>query len=207
MEPALGDPLVNVSRETLERLAQFEGLVRRWTPRINLIAPGTVDDIRDRHSRDSGQLLELAPHDAENWVDLGSGGGFPGIVIAILAAERRPDLRIALVESDARKCAFLEAAIRELGLDVAVHRRRAEGEPAMLADVVSARALAPLVKLLPLALDWVKPGGVLLFPKGARVDDELTDARKCWHMSVERIASVTDPQASILRIKECRRAG
>ena len=201
------DPLADVSRETLDRLDAFETLVRRWTPRINLIAPGAVDEIRHRHTCDSAQLLRLAPPEAETWVDLGAGGGFPGVVIAILAVERRPGLQVALVESDARKCAFLEAAIRDLGLSARVLRRRAEGAPDLAADVVSARALAPLAKLVPLALPWRKPGGIFLFPKGVRADDELTEARKCWHMEVDRIASATDPQASILRIKECRRAG
>ncbi|MGF1660279.1 MAG: 16S rRNA (guanine(527)-N(7))-methyltransferase RsmG [Rubrimonas sp.] len=199
--------LADVSRETLERLEAFEALVRKWTAAINLIAPGTVDDIRRRHTLDSAQLFALAPDHAGSWVDLGAGGGFPGMVIAILAEGSGRQLDFRLVESDARKCAFLEAATRELGVRARVLRRRVEGSPFSPADVVSARALAPLGKLLTLAAPWRNSGGVFLFPKGARVDAELTEARRCWHMDVDRIASATDPQACVLRIRECLRVG
>lgn len=199
------DPLDGVSRETLERLSDFEAFVLKWTERINLIAPGSVANIRHRHTRDSAQLFALAAPNADSWVDLGSGAGFPGLVVAILAAERQPSLKVTLVESDARKCVFLEAAVRSLGLGATILHQRAEVAMTRSGDVVSARALAPLAKLIPLALPWRTSEGILLFPKGARADGELTEARKCWHMNLERFRSATDNEASVFRIKECRR--
>lgn len=199
-------PLGAVSRETLDRLSAFEALVLKWTERINLISPRSAADIRRRHTCDSAQLLDLAPAGARSWVDLGSGGGFPGLVVAIIASERRPTLGVTLVESDTRKCAFLGAANRALGLDATILNQRAEASGGHRADIVSARALAPLEKLIALALPWRTSDGVFLFSKGASVDEELTEARKCWHMDFERLPSSVDPDASVLRIKECRRA-
>lgn len=195
--PALGD----VSRETEERLAAFAALVARWTPRINLVSPATIPELATRHIADSAQLFPLAGPNWRHWADLGSGGGFPGIVIAILARDTRPDARITLVESDRRKSAFLQTAARELGLPVTVHAARAETLPPLGADILSARALAPLSQLLPLALRHLAPGGRALFPKGRRAAEEVDEARRTWSFQLRTHPSQTDPQARILDIE------
>lgn len=197
--------LAGVSRETLARLDAFEALVRRWSPRINLVSSRDLAALRHRHSLDSAQLLAHAPSAARNWVDLGSGGGFPGIVIAILAAEHRPSLRMTLVESDQRKSVFLRTAVRELALRVDILTRRIEAAaPPARFDVVSARALAPLPRLVPLAAPWCAEGGIFLFPKGESVEEELTAAAGSWHIAFDRLPSATAPGACILKITELR---
>ena len=192
---------VHVSRETADRLSRFAALVARWTPHINLIAPSTVPEIESRHIRDSAQLLSFAPPGWTHWADLGSGGGFPGIVIAILADELHPGARVALVDSDQRKAAFLQSAIRDLGLRARVLTGRAETLPPLGADVLSARALAPLPQLLPLAARHLAPGGRALFPKGRRAQEEITAARAAWHFNLATHPSSTDPDARILQIE------
>jgi len=133
---------VNVSRETMADLEAFATLVAKWTAKINLIARGTVDSIWDRHVVDSVQLYKFAPKTYKKWVDIGSGGGFPGIVVAILGKEMNPQAQFILIESDQRKAAFLRTAARELGLSVVVIAERIELAPEQDADVVSARALS-----------------------------------------------------------------
>jgi 16S rRNA (guanine527-N7)-methyltransferase len=194
-----------VSRETTDRLDALEALVRRWSPRINLVAPGDLARLRARHTLDSAQLFDLAPASASDWLDLGSGGGFPGLVIAAIAADRRPTLHVTLVDSDARKCAFLATAVRDLALRASVENRRVETLPPRRVDVVSARAFAPLARLFPMAAPFLGPGSVALFPKGAGLDAELTEAAAAWHSVAERIPSATDPAAAILRVTELRR--
>ncbi len=190
----------DVSRETSDKLARLAALVAQWTPRINLIAPATLPEIGTRHIADSAQLLALAPRGWTHWADLGSGAGFPGLVIAILTRDRRPSTRITLVDSDQRKAAFLRTAIRDLGLSARVIAARAEAIPPFAADVLSARALAPLPALLPLALRHLAPGGRALFPKGRRAGDEIAAARADWHFDLVTHPSLTDPQARILDI-------
>ena len=190
----------NVSRETADRLCRFAALVARWTPHINLIAKSTVPEIERRHIRDSAQLLSFAPLGWTLWADLGSGGGFPGIVIAILADELQPGARITLVDSDQRKAAFLQSAIRDLGLRARVLSGRAETLPPLGADVLSARALAPLPQLLPLAARHLTPGGRALFPKGRRAEEEIAAARTAWRFDLVSHPSCTDPDARILQI-------
>lgn len=199
------DVLGGVSRETWASIEAFEDLVRRWTPRINLVSSSSLADLRQRHTHDSAQLVGLAPENARTWVDLGSGGGFPGLIVAIVAREQRPGLSVTLVESDARKAAFLVTAAHTLDLTVQVLRQRIEAPPFAPADVVSARALAPLTRLLDLAAPWAAPGAVCLFPKGASVDDELTAARACWHMDLDLVASAVEPASVVLRVREFRR--
>jgi 16S rRNA (guanine527-N7)-methyltransferase len=192
---------VGVSRETEAKLKAFADLVARWTPRINLVSVASLAEIEDRHILDSAQLLAYAPLGWSHWADLGSGGGFPGIVIAILAAETAPAARITLVESDQRKATFLRTAIRELGLTAQVQTARAETLAPLSADVVSARALAPLAQLLPLALRHLALGGRALFPKGRRAQDEITEARRDWRFGLTTHPSRTDPEARILQIE------
>lgn len=191
-----------VSRETATRLELYLELLKRWNASINLVAASTLSQAWSRHLADSAQLFALRPRGARSWIDLGSGGGLPGLPVAALAAEQAPDLRITLVESDRRKAVFLAAAAREMGLAVGVEARRIEDVPGRPHDVVSARALAPLERLCGLAWRFKGPGTVFLFPKGVRLDSELTAASRGWHIRAERIASRTDPDAAVLRIVE-----
>lgn len=192
---------VDVSRETIADLETFAALVGKWTPKINLIARSTVDSLWDRHITDSVQLYRFAPDSLSKWVDIGSGGGFPGIVMAILGKARHPEARFVLIESDQRKAAFLRSAARELSLSVRVLAERVEHTEPQNADVVSARALAPLSGLLPLALRHLNPQGSGLFHKGRQAHQEVADARKNWSFELEDHPSFTDPEARILAIR------
>ncbi len=196
---------VDVSRETADRLRRFAALVAKWTPRINLIASSSVAEIWDRHIVDSVQILPLAPENPRHWVDIGSGGGFPGVVIAALLAERAPDARVTMIESDQRKATFLRTALRELGLQGAVIAARIEQAPPQGGDVVSARALSALSDLIGLALPHLAEGGVAIFPKGRRAHEEITEARVRWDFNLTQTPSITDPTASILRLERIRR--
>jgi 16S rRNA (guanine527-N7)-methyltransferase len=186
---------IGVSRETLDRLRLYAALLTKWTARIDLIAPSTLPDLWRRHLLDSAQLHPLLPPDARRLVDLGSGGGFPGLVLAILGA---PDVH--LVESDQRKCAFLREVARATGTTVTIHTARIEAAAPLAGDVVTARALAPLERLLGWAVPHLAPGGVCLFLKGARNDDELTAAARTWTMEVDPLPSRSDPSGRILRL-------
>jgi 16S rRNA (guanine527-N7)-methyltransferase len=184
--------LIPVSRETDSRLGNFVDLLTTWQKKTNLIAPGTLGEIWTRHIADSLQLFPLAPG-ARIWVDLGSGGGFPGIPLACLLADV-PGGQMHLVESNQKKAAFLREAARMLALPVSVHPQRIEDFTAAFsghADVVTARALAPLVKLLPDAYPLLKTGTRLLFPKGQDVGAELTEASRYWTIGAEMVPSKT----------------
>ncbi|WP_135468314.1 16S rRNA (guanine(527)-N(7))-methyltransferase RsmG [Crenalkalicoccus roseus] len=192
------DPALTVSRETEARLREFLALLRRWNLRINLVADRDETALWRRHVLDSLQLVPLLPEGAGPIVDLGSGAGFPGLVLAMVTG--RPT---HLIESDRRKAAFLGEAARSLGLGVVtVHPHRIEAAAPPPAAVVTARALAPLPELLRYAHPLLAPGGVALFPKGRRVQEELTAAVRGWTMHVERFPSRTDPVATILRLSE-----
>jgi 16S rRNA (guanine527-N7)-methyltransferase len=190
-------PGLDVSRETIEKLEAYTDLIRKWTPRINLIAPGSLPDLWQRHILDSAQLLPLAPPHPLTWVDLGSGAGLPGIVVAILD----PAIRVTLIESDQRKAAFLRTCARELALSVTVLTERAESAASQAADVVSARALAPLAALLPLVVRHVGPAGIALLPKGKSASTEVTEALRTWTFDLQSYASHTNPDAAILRLE------
>lgn len=184
-----------VSRETLDRLAAYEATLRKWQPKINLVGPSTLPDAWRRHFLDSAQLYQLLPEGARVLVDLGSGAGFPGLILAIMGVSE-----VHLVESDSRKCAFLREAARVAGASVTVHNKRIEAVPPIAADVVTARALAPLNDLLTWAYPFLQDRGAALFPKGQNVADELTDTTKYWKMRTERFDSRTDPTGTILRV-------
>ncbi len=169
------------------------------------MSKATLETAWDRHVVDSAQLLRLAPEEAKDWVDLGSGGGFPGLVVAALAAEKSPRMRVTLVESDARKCAFLTTAAREMGVKVTVENARIEALAPMRRDVVSARALAPLLRLLEFASSQAGEGTVCLFLKGAGAASELTEAARHWHIRHRTHPSVTDPNAVVLELQEFTR--
>jgi len=184
------------------RLDRFADLLRRWNARINLVSRADEPALWSRHIADSAQLVPLLPDGNGTLIDLGSGAGFPGLVLAILTG--RPT---HLVEADQRKAAFLREAARETEADATVHAARAETLRIPPANVVTARALAPLPDLLKLAVPFLAPGGVCLFPKGRDVEAELTAAAAEWHMRVERFPSQTGPGATLLRLSEIRRAG
>lgn len=195
--------LTPVSRETQERLALLVAELVKWQNAKNLVSSATLSDIWTRHVADSLQLFALAP-DARTWLDLGSGGGFPGLVIGICLAEHGQG-RIHLVESNARKCAFLRHAARVTGAPVTVHASRIEdivGEFTEKVDVVTARALAPLPILLGWCKELLRTGTLGLFPKGQYLDAELTEASKYWKIQASTVVSVTDPAARILLIRE-----
>jgi 16S rRNA (guanine527-N7)-methyltransferase len=186
--------LTGVSRETRDRFAAYADLLVRWQPAQNLVAASTLKDLWRRHFLDSAQLLPLLPP-AGPVVDLGSGAGFPGLALALLGA---PDVH--LIESNARKCAFLREAARVSGTTVTVHHARIETVTGLAAAAVTARALAPLTRLLDLARPLLAPDGVCLFLKGAGLRKELTEAEKRWNMQLESVASIADTSGNVLRI-------
>jgi 16S rRNA (guanine527-N7)-methyltransferase len=195
----------NVSRETEDRLLVFVDLLGKWTQKINLISKSTASDIWRRHILDSVQIYDFAPNKFSLWLDIGSGGGLPGVVVAALAAQFEPGARIVMIESDQRKAAFLRTALRELGLGGDVLANRIDAMAPMGADVLSARALAPLDQLLAFTERHLKPGGTEIFPKGKTVDQEIADASTNWLFQIEKHASMTDADARILTIKDIKR--
>jgi 16S rRNA (guanine527-N7)-methyltransferase len=190
-----------VSRETIERLSAYAALLVKWQARINLVSAKTIDDLWRRHMLDSAQLLPLLPQGAKSLIDLGSGAGFPGLVLAILG---HPEVH--LIESDQRKCIFLAEAARAAGANPTIHNTRIESLEGLSAAVVTARACAPLDQLLIYAQRFLWHGGNALFLKGAAVEEELAAARKNWQMEVERFPSASAPTGCILRIGQVRRA-
>jgi 16S rRNA (guanine527-N7)-methyltransferase len=215
MTPAEFQKATGCSDAAIQRLETYAALIAKWQKAINLVAPNTLPDLWQRHFLDSAQILDHAPPGTARWLDLGSGGGFPGLVIAALG----PEAGIAsvhLVESDQRKAAFLREAARAMGLvSVTVHVKRIESlDPATLhaamggaPQVISARALAPLKDLIGLARPFAAKTGagtdtVYLFPKGRQAEDELTEARRYWTIpAAEALPSRTDPEARILRLR------
>jgi 16S rRNA (guanine527-N7)-methyltransferase len=192
---------LDVSRETMVRVARFLGLLMAWRTRLNLIGPGEGRRLWRRHVLDSLQLLRhLTPAD-QRIADLGSGAGLPGLALAcVLKDWWNPEL--VLVEKSPKKCTFLLAAVSELDVRATVLNRRSdEGEP-IAADVVTARALAPLPRLLELAHPWIGPGGRGLFLKGADAGEELTEARKSWTFDLDRQASLSGPDGQVLTIRK-----
>lgn len=206
MTEALDLAGLDVSRETLAALAEYEKLVLRWNPAINLVSKASLAAFWTRHIVDSAQVFAFCPSSAREWVDIGSGAGLPGLVVAILAKELKPDLHVTLIESDLRKATFLRQAANALRLDSAVLSRRIESVPALKADVLSARALAPLDDLLTFAEQHLAPDGVALFPKGARYEEEIAVAYKAWSFDVVPQPSLSDSEAAILVIRNIRRA-
>jgi 16S rRNA (guanine527-N7)-methyltransferase len=246
----------DVSRETLARFATYEALLRQWQKAVNLVAPSTLDAVWHRHFADSAQLVALAPT-ARTWVDLGSGAGFPGLVVAILLADRAPQLvvpaplvwegqggghgpassvvgpltptpdpspqgggelprrtpRVTLIESNARKCAFLREVVRQTGISdsvavdiLSIRIETAATQDSLAApDVVSARALAPLDKLLALAAPLFASSTVGLFLKGRDVAAELKAAESLWNFNAELVPSRTEPEGRIVVVRNLER--
>lgn len=197
--------LSNVSRETLSQLESFSVLVEKWTARINLISKSSLPMMWERHIFDSAQLFQLAPSEG-HWVDMGSGGGFPGIVAAILSKGQGASHQFTLIESDQRKCAFLRTAVREFSLPARVLSDRIEEVAPQNANILSARALADLSSLLGFGVRHMKPSAVALFPKGESWQKEVADARQIWNYDCDVIKSITNPAAAVLKIKDITRA-
>jgi 16S rRNA (guanine527-N7)-methyltransferase len=194
--------LVPVSRETEDRLAIFVELLDRWRQKINLISNSTFGSVWTRHIADSAQLTALAP-EAKRWVDMGSGAGFPGLVIAIQLADV-PGAVVHCIESDGRKCAFLREAARATGAAAAIHPQRVEAiEPKSLGtvDAVTARAFAPLPLTLELARPWMERGAIAVFPRGESAKDQIAALPEATAYAIETLQSVVNPKAAILRIR------
>lgn len=198
--------LTGVSRETLARLERYTALLATWQAKINLVSTASLQDIWRRHILDAAQLVALIPGSHRRLVDIGSGAGLPGLILAILGFED-----VMLIESDGRKCAFLKEAARVTGTAVKIHHGRAETAPRDIpAAVITARALAPLTKLLafayPLVDSEANSNTAFIFLKGKTVEQELTAAQKSWTIRIERFPSITDPSGTALRITEVARA-
>ena len=195
--------LVPVSRETGDRLAAYVTLLARWRKRTNLIAESTFASVWTRHIADSAQLIGLAPQ-ARRWIDMGSGAGFPGLVIAIQLADV-PGAVVHLIESDQRKCAFLREAARVTGAAATIHPQRVEAvDPVSLGpvDAVTARAFAPLPLTLKLARPWIERGAVGVFPRGESARDQVAALPEATAYAIELLPSLTDAKAAILRIRK-----
>jgi 16S rRNA (guanine527-N7)-methyltransferase len=204
----------DVSRETIERLEIYEALLRQWQKAVNLVAPSTLDAVWHRHFADSAQIVRLAPQNARSWVDLGSGAGFPGLVVAILLdGSPSPRLRgegmatrVTLIESDSRKCAFLREVTRKTGVAVDILSTRIELAATQAKvkppEVVSARALAPLDRLLGLAAPLFTPSTVGVFLKGRDAALEIETAAKAWTFAVEMVPSITEATGRVVVIRD-----
>lgn len=191
---------LSVSRETIDRLRAYEDLIRKWNKSINLISKASGLEIWNRHILDSAQLFRKSDETTSIWADLGSGGGLPGLVIAILRLEHSPDMQVHLVESDQRKAVFLRTVSTNLGLKCTIHAKRAEELAPIGADVVSARALASLDQLIPMAKHHAAPTGTLRFLKGRTAQAEIETAQLNWSFDVVATPSLTDNDAQILEI-------
>lgn len=197
-----------VSREILEKLETYAEILRRWQKTINLVAPGTLGDLWHRHFADSAQLFRLAPPDTATWLDLGSGAGFPGLVLAIMASDTGFS-RHTLVESDSRKAAFLGEVARKTGVAVEIVAARIESRETIArvekVSCVTARALAPLPRLLPLVAPFFGDATVGLFLKGREVTAELEEAAQTWAFQYELIPSITESDSRIVKLSALNR--
>ena len=193
-------PDMNVSRETKERITTYVDLLIKWNATINLVSKSSINQMWNRHILDSSQVFDYG-HDALRWADFGSGGGLPGLMVAILALEKSPQMHVTLVESDQRKAAFLRHVGQKLGLNTQVITDRIESVPSLNANVVSARALAPLPLLCAFAHRHLAPGGFAIFHKGKSAQAEISEARRTWQFSLESHVSSTDSSSSILLLK------
>ena len=198
-------PGLSVSRETLQRLYSYEMMVSRWNPTINLVSKTSLKDLWGRHIVDSSQIYSCAQPKAGLWLDLGSGGGFPGVVIAIIAKELSPKLEIVLVESDTRKCIFLRSVIRELGIGARVENSRIEAFELSNVSFLSARALANMNGLCGFAEKFVSRETICFFPKGEFYEKEVAECRKNWNFEHEIVKSGTSDEGKIIVIRSLER--
>ncbi len=195
----------DVSRETMQKLQTYAELVNKWSGTINLVSKTSLHDIWIRHFLDSAQIFPLAKVSSGHWVDLGSGGGFPGIVVAIIASEKATGFRFTFVESDQRKAVFLQTVARILVLPITVVASRIEKIAPLSADILSARALAPLETLIGYT-DWhLKPAGQALLMKGETFRREVDRALEIWSFQSDEYPSITDGAAVILSLGDIKR--
>lgn len=194
---------VRVSKDTMARLEAYAKLLEQWQPKVNLIGASTFADLWNRHMLDSAQIYDYLP--PGQILDAGSGAGFPGLVLAIMAREDDERGPVHLVESDGRKCAFLAEVVKETEAKAIIHNERVEAMTPFPVAAITARALAPLDRLLPLVEKFLQPGTQAFFLKGRGVNDELTEARKTWKITAERIQSISDPSGVLLHITEVQR--
>lgn len=183
-------------------LAVFLELLADWNEKMNLVGPATLPDFWSRHAWDSAQLLSYEPQ-AKVWADLGAGAGFPGLVLAILL-KGAPDAHVHLVESMAKRCRFLSEVVAKLALPATVHNKRAE-DLSLSVDIVTARACAPMARLLGYAQPYLKRGATALFLKGQDVEVELTEATKYWNFQARLMPSLSDPRGRIVEVKRLSR--
>jgi 16S rRNA (guanine527-N7)-methyltransferase len=205
LTPAGFQQRLAVSRETLDRFRAYAELLTKWNRAINLVSPRSLDDLWNRHFLDSAQLRTYLPptlpSGERSILDVGAGAGFPGLVLALLGCGR-----VHLVEADRRKAEFLREAARVTGAAAEIHAQRIEDVPLLPVDVVTCRAFAPLPQILRLTERFLRPQNdrnlpIGLFLKGRKADEELTAAMKTWRLRLERFASETDSEASILRLR------
>jgi 16S rRNA (guanine527-N7)-methyltransferase len=194
-----------ISALATERLQIFVGLLAKWNAAINLVSPASLAEVWTRHVADSAQVLDVAPIRRARWLDMGSGAGFPGIVIALITADTPNPVEMTLVESDRRKAAFLSTVSRETGVPMIIQAARIEAVAPQNADTVSARALAPLVRLCSFAERHLAPHGAALFLKGGHYDAEIAEARRTWSFALDVRRSSTDPAGVVLIMKDLRR--
>jgi len=203
----------NVSRETLADYARWYILLQRWNKKINLVAPNTLAQFWGRHALDSWQICPLLPNQAKALLDLGSGAGFPGLAAAIHLKNKSiieqnagegETAHVHLVESAGKKASFLKAVIRELDLPASVHAGRIEDLPSMGADIVTARAFAPLPRLFDYAWPHIHSGTALILPKGENAASEIENALDAWTFSLKTVKSITQQGASLLIIKDLK---
>ncbi|MBI1273012.1 MAG: 16S rRNA (guanine(527)-N(7))-methyltransferase RsmG [Alphaproteobacteria bacterium] len=183
----------DVSRETLDKLDRYAAMLTEWQKKMNLVGPGTLSEIWTRHFLDSAQLMPYLPQWTRSVTDIGSGAGFPGMVLAILGAPH-----VNLIEATQKKARFLEAVATELGLEVHIHAERSELVRNIRSSVVTARAVAHMDELIPYAFPFLDKGGIMIFLKGQHVEEELTAAAKDWHFEASRHASLSDPSGFVL---------
>jgi 16S rRNA (guanine527-N7)-methyltransferase len=188
--------LLNVSRETIDKFEAYLTLLKKWQRRINLVAKSTLAGAWQRHILDSGQLVAYYPPQTRHILDVGSGAGFPGLVLSIMGG-----VTVDLVESDQRKAVFLSTVIRELGLPAKVHNQRIENMPKLYPDVITARALAPVPRLLNLIETQLSSSCVCLFLKGASVEDELTNLQSYSTITSTTHPSLSGPAGVVLELK------
>lgn len=198
--------VISVSRETIADLRKYEDMAVRWSSKINLVSRLTIDQFFDRHVVDSAQIYPFIPENASNIIDIGSGGGLPAIVLSVISKHQNSDHTYTLIESDQRKSTFLRQVTRELDLPVKVLSQRIEDVEALGADVVTARALAPLDSLLSYADHHLSSDGVAIFPKGKMASEEIHNARANWTFDCKTVPSKTSDESQILLIENIKRA-
>ena len=188
----------NVSRETFEKLSEYHSLLEEWQKKLNLVSKNSFEDAWNRHFADSAQLFKFLPEQAQTLLDFGSGAGFPGMVIAIMAQEKTPYLKVTLVESIKKKTLYLNEVAQRLSVQVTIINDRIENLPPQKVDVITSRAMAPLEKLLDYATPFCKKESVCIFPKGKKYAEELAAAHRRQKFKCRIEASETDAESRIL---------